>query len=144
MMTRSYKDNDRNHVGLADGSASAEDHLPRYFAKHGPTGIDPKKVKKEGAGKANWGRDGDEMQDYDYNLANHRRRSNSSTHHSLADFKTKFEAVDADPVFEESIHGYIAPPEDAVAPASLDKEMSFGSISGDSFEEEEDVRRIDK
>ena len=54
LVTRTEKHNDRNHGGLADGTASAEDHLPRYFAKSGHVDMDPKKVKKEGAGKGNW------------------------------------------------------------------------------------------
>ena len=53
-MTRSHKQNDRDHVGLADGTAAAEEHLPRYFAKSGHIDSDPKKVKKEGGGKGNW------------------------------------------------------------------------------------------
>lgn len=53
-VTRTEKHNDRNHSGLADGTATAEDHLPRYFAKSGYADADPKKVKKEGSGKGNW------------------------------------------------------------------------------------------
>lgn len=53
-MTRSHKLNDRDHVALADGSAPAEEHLPRYFAKSGHVDADPKKIKKEGGGKGNW------------------------------------------------------------------------------------------
>jgi hypothetical protein len=53
-VTRSHKYNDRDHAGLADGTASNEEHLPRYFAKHGHVDADPKKVKKEGGGKGNW------------------------------------------------------------------------------------------
>ena len=53
-VTRSHKFNDRDHAGLADGSAAAEEHLPRYFAKSGHVDSDPKKVKKEGSGKSNW------------------------------------------------------------------------------------------
>ena len=53
-VTRSYKQNDRDHVGLADGTAEATEHLPRYFAKSGHVDADPKKVKKEGGGKGNW------------------------------------------------------------------------------------------
>jgi hypothetical protein len=44
------------------------------------------------------------MQDYDYKFTNTRRRSNSSTQ-GLADFSTKFEAFDPEPVFEEDFHG---------------------------------------
>ena len=53
-MTRSHKLNDRDHAGLANGTAAAEEHLPRYFAKSGHVDADPKKVKKEGGGKSNW------------------------------------------------------------------------------------------
>jgi hypothetical protein len=39
-------------------------------------------------------------------MANARRRSNSSSYTAgLKDFKTKFETIEADPVFEEDIHG---------------------------------------
>jgi hypothetical protein len=54
VVTRSHKLNDRDHAGLADGTAAQEEHLPRYFAKHGPVDADPKKTKKDGAGKGNW------------------------------------------------------------------------------------------
>ncbi|KAF7526162.1 hypothetical protein PCG10_004393 [Penicillium crustosum] len=76
------------------------ENLPRYFAKSGPTDADPRKTKKDGGGKGNWGRSGDEMQDTDYSFANARRRSNSSTQ-GLSDFNTKFEAIEPEPVFEE-------------------------------------------
>jgi hypothetical protein len=39
-------------------------------------------------------------------MTNARRRSNSSSYTAgLKDFKTKFEQIEADPVFEEDIHG---------------------------------------
>lgn len=53
-VTRSHKYTDRDHAGLADGTASPQEHLPRYFAKHGHEGVDPKKVKKNGGGRSNW------------------------------------------------------------------------------------------
>jgi hypothetical protein len=53
-VTRTNKGNDRNHAGLADGTALPEDHLPRYFAKSGHTDVDPTSVKKQGSGKGNW------------------------------------------------------------------------------------------
>lgn len=53
-VTRTNKGNDRNHSALADGTAVAEDRLPRYFAKHGHVDADPKAVKKQGGGKGNW------------------------------------------------------------------------------------------
>lgn len=54
IVTRSHKLNDKDHPGLANGTAAPEEHLPRYFAKHGHVGEDPKKVKKSGGGKGNW------------------------------------------------------------------------------------------
>lgn len=53
-VTRSHKHNDRDHQGIAEGTAAPEQHLPRYFAKHGHAGVEPNKYKKDGAGKANW------------------------------------------------------------------------------------------
>ncbi|TVY62286.1 hypothetical protein LSUE1_G007080, partial [Lachnellula suecica] len=103
---KSHKFNDRDHAGLADGTAAATEHLPRYFAKSGHVDADPKKTKKNGAGKGGWGVDGEEVQDEGFNLANARRRSNSSSYTAgLKDFKTKFETVETEPVFEEDIHG---------------------------------------
>lgn len=48
------------------------------------------------------GRSGEEVQDYGYTFANARRRSNSSTQ-GLAEFRTKFETVEPEPVFEEPV-----------------------------------------
>lgn len=45
------------------------------------------------------------MQDYGYSFTNARRRSNSSTQ-GLADFRTKFETVEPEPVFEEQLQGH--------------------------------------
>jgi hypothetical protein len=50
------------------------------------------------------GREGDELEDMSYNINNARRRSNSSTL-TMKDFKTKFETVETEPVFEEELHG---------------------------------------
>jgi hypothetical protein len=49
-----HKYNDRDHAGLADGTAAPTEHLPRYFAKSGHVDVDPKKTKKNGAGKGGW------------------------------------------------------------------------------------------
>jgi len=131
-MTRTVKNNDRNHAGLADGTAVPEDHLPRYFAKSGHVDADPKSIKKQGAGKGNWGTHINDQEDSGYNFANQRRRSNSSTQ-ALNDFKTKFETIDQEPVFEEELHG---PTEDEVEQAStLSKEESNESNSSVSSEE---------
>lgn len=52
------------------------------------------------------GVEGEEIQDANFALNNARRRSNSSSYAAgLKDFKTKFEAIETEPVFEESIHG---------------------------------------
>lgn len=53
-MTRSHKYNDRDHKGIADGSVSPTENLPRFFAKNGFVDSDPKKIKKDGSGKGNW------------------------------------------------------------------------------------------
>ncbi|KAM0149577.1 hypothetical protein ACHAPG_009361 [Botrytis cinerea] len=105
-MGKSHKYNDRDHAGLADGTALPQEHLPRYFAKSGHIDADPKKAKKNGAGKGGWGVNGEEVQDEGFNMANARRRSNSSSYTAgLKDFKTKFEQIETEPVFEENIHG---------------------------------------
>ncbi|KAL3473733.1 hypothetical protein BJX99DRAFT_232905 [Aspergillus californicus] len=103
-MTRSHKLNDRDHSVAQNGVATLNEHVPRYFAKSGPVDADPLKTKKNGGGKANWGRSGEEVQDYDYNFTNTRRHSNSSIQ-GIPSFKSKFETIDPEPVFEEGLHG---------------------------------------
>ena len=75
------------------------------------------------------------MQDYGYTFTNARRRSNSSTQ-GLTDFKTKFEAVEPDPVFEEGVHGPAEDEED-VNDAALKVKSIDSSTSGGSEEESE-------
>jgi hypothetical protein len=53
-VTRTIKANDRDHKGLAEGTAHPSEHLPRFFAKHGHIDADPKKIKKDGFGRGNW------------------------------------------------------------------------------------------
>ncbi|KAI7515042.1 hypothetical protein KC347_g274 [Hortaea werneckii] len=130
-VTRTHKGNDRDHVGLANGTAVPEEHLPRYFGKAGFAGTNPAETKKKGSGKGNClhtastssaqvetsranlpsnsrGQAGiSELEDYDYNSLKPRRRSNSMSlaagHSAL---KTKFEAVDEDAIeFDEALHG---------------------------------------
>ncbi|KAK6197107.1 uncharacterized protein RJT21DRAFT_123520 [Scheffersomyces amazonensis] len=48
---------------------------PKWFTHHGYIDSDPTKVKKEGAGKNNWGKPGDENNVNMYNQSN-RRNSN--------------------------------------------------------------------
>ncbi|KAK0765376.1 hypothetical protein N5P37_001302 [Trichoderma harzianum] len=99
------KYNDRDHKGIADGSVSPTENLPRFFAKSGYVDVDPKKVKKDGCGKGNWGSAGEEVVDEGFRFTNARRRSNSFSHQHLSDFKTKFEVNEVDPLFEEHLHG---------------------------------------
>jgi hypothetical protein len=66
-------------------------------------------------------------------MNNPRRRSNSSSHAKGAkDFKTKFETIEAEPVFEMSEHG---PLEEDLAALEHQSTMSSTS-SGNSVEEE--------
>jgi len=102
-MTRSHKFTDRDY----SNDASPAEHVPKFFAKAGFVDTDPKKIKKEGGGKGNWGHPGEEVVDVAHNMTNPRRRSNSSGHtRGAKDFKTKFEIVEPEPVFEDM------PPED--------------------------------
>lgn len=84
------------------------------------------------------GRDGEESQDYGYNFTNQRRRSNSSNQ-VLGDFKSKFETVDQDPVFEEELHGPIQ--DDLDEGSTLSKESTDTSTIGGSVEEEEILKK---
>jgi hypothetical protein len=119
-----------DHAGLADGTAAATEHLPRYFAKSGGhLDMDPKKTKKNGAGKGGWGVEGEEVQDEGFNLNNARRRSNSSSYTAgLKDFKTKFEQIEQEPVFEESMG---VEEEEIVEARRVTTESSEGSIDDD-------------
>ncbi|KAL4783253.1 hypothetical protein BJX76DRAFT_348762 [Aspergillus varians] len=99
--------NDRDHSTSQNGITVPNENLPRYFAKTGPVDADPRKTKKNGGGKGNWGRSGEEVQDYEYSLMNTRRHSNSSIQ-GISGFKTKFETIEAEPVFEEDLHGPLA------------------------------------
>merc|ERR1712014_402979 len=127
-MTRTHKGNDRDHVGLANGTAVPEEHLPRYFGKAGFAGTNPAETKKKGSGKGNWGQAGiSELEDFDYNSLKPRRRSNSMSlaagHSAL---KTKFEAVDDDVAieFDEALHG---PREEDMVDNNLEKMSSSSS-----------------
>ena len=66
-------------------------------------------------------------------MTNPRRRSNSSTHAVGAkDFKTKFETVEHEPVFEEELHGPGLSEDSSVDEGVGEKD----SVSGGSIEEE--------
>ncbi|KAI9039260.1 uncharacterized protein KD926_009801 [Aspergillus affinis] len=102
-LTRSHKANDRDR-SLANGvSATSHEQLSRFFTKSGPVDTDPRKTKKNGGGKRNWGRSGDEVQDYDYTFTNARRHSNSSTQ-DIGEFITKFETTEMEPAFGAPLH----------------------------------------
>ncbi|KAF2159786.1 hypothetical protein M409DRAFT_60553 [Zasmidium cellare ATCC 36951] len=132
-MTRTHKATDRDHVGLANGTAAPEEHLPRYFGKSGHEGVSPTATKKQGGGKGNWGQAGmSELEDYSYNPMKPKRRSNSTS--QAAVFKTKFESLDPEVVeYDEDLHG----PDQA----ELEK-MSTTSSSADTMGsvEEEDLK----
>lgn len=78
------------------------------------------------------GVDGEEVQDEGFALANARRRSNSSSYTAgLKDFKTKFETVDQDPVFEEELHGPVDDDDSLSEARRVTTESSEGSIDDD-------------
>lgn len=76
------------------------------------------------------------MQDYGYTFTNARRRSNSSTQ-GLADFRTKFETVEPEPVFEEQLHGSS---DVTVADESAVTKVESTSSSNDSETDQRGVR----
>jgi hypothetical protein len=84
---------------------------------------------------------GDEQQDLGYNFNNARRRSNSSSHsHAIGDFKTKFETVETDPVFQEEYHG--AQDVEEEEHHGLEKADTVDSNSSASIDEEEHVKKV--
>ncbi|KAK3351948.1 hypothetical protein B0H65DRAFT_440769 [Neurospora tetraspora] len=131
-MTRSHKFNDKAHVAGAlseDGTFVPVEHVPKYFGKHGFADADPKKIKKNGGGKSNWGNAGDEViDDPEFSFVNARRHSNASAiSNNLEHFKTKFEVNEPEPVFEEGVHG--APEEEEeVTLQKTDTSSSGGSV----------------
>lgn len=133
-MTRSHKFNDKDHAGIAEGTAVPHDNVPKFFAKNGFDGVDPKKTKKNGGGKANWGSAGEEIVDEDFNFSNARRRSNSSDlSNHLQHFKTKFEINELEPVFDESLHGPEAEEDSALF--KTETSSSAGSSADDEKEQ---------
>ncbi|KAK3996743.1 ATPase-stabilizing factor 15 kDa protein [Cladorrhinum sp. PSN332] len=120
-MTRSHKFNDKDHSleGGAMTGGHPQTNVPKFFGKHGYADADPKKTKKNGGGKANWGATGGEIIDEEFNFSNARRRSNSSSISSyLENFKTKFEVNEPEPVFEEGIHGAAREEDEEPSPVS--------------------------
>jgi hypothetical protein len=76
------------------------------------------------------GAPGDEIEDIKPNMAKTRRRSNSSTA-NMKDFKTKFETVELEPVFDEELHG----------PMGEELEKQSTTSSDKSIDEEEHDKR---
>lgn len=102
-MTRSHKANDPIHNGSAEGGSNQGNDIPKNFGKYSNHTEAPNRAKKNGGGKANWGRDGDEIDDsVEFRMHNARRRSNSKGHIDNI-LKSKFEVNEADPVFDESM-----------------------------------------
>jgi hypothetical protein len=123
-MTRSHKANDPPH-GASEDLLASRDALPRNFGKHAAHVEVPNKAKKNGGGKANWGRDGDEVIDEpEFNFNNARRRSNSESHGGY--IRSKFEVSD-EPVFDEALAEQMSRAADAhvdVETASNDSQAS--------------------
>ncbi|EGW33576.1 ATPase stabilizing factor 15 kDa protein [Spathaspora passalidarum NRRL Y-27907] len=57
---------------------SEKQQEPKWFTHHGYHDSDPTKVKKDGAGKNNWGQPGDELDkdEFNFNKSAGRRNSN--------------------------------------------------------------------
>ena len=79
------------------------------------------------------------MHDYEYTFANARRRSNSNTQ-GLDDFKTKFEMLEAEPVFEEDVHGPMEGGEGQED--ALKKTNSTDTSNSVATEEERDIKKV--
>lgn len=102
---------------------------------------DPDRLHESEAEQLSRGRPGEEQDDYGYTFTNARRRSNSSTHgHAINDFKTKFETVEPEVVFEEEYHGAKADMESETM--SLDKTDSTDSTSAVSVDEEDHTKKV--
>jgi len=96
-MTRSHKANDPIHGAEPQG---AQDAVPRNFGKYS---THSERAKKNGGGKANWGRDGDELIDNEeFKAYNTRRRSNSKGHIEDMFVVSKFEENEEEP-FDEVV-----------------------------------------
>ncbi|KAK6351769.1 hypothetical protein TWF718_004915 [Orbilia javanica] len=105
-MTRTNKANDIPHNNPEVASLMTEAHYPKFFAKSGFVDTAPSKTKKDGGGKGNWGHPGDELEDLDeFNMTRPRRYSNTSPTHTHFGLKSKFEAHEEDPLFDEERHG---------------------------------------
>lgn len=125
-MTRTHKINGVNHQAILEGIPRPQ-VIPKFFGKSGFVDTNPKKTKKNGGGKGNWGNVGDEVIDDDeFHFAKARRRSNSSSiSNHQRELRSKFDMNDTEPVFEESVHG---PDDEDVDDADKSESGSNASI----------------
>ncbi|KAK6517316.1 hypothetical protein TWF281_003974 [Arthrobotrys megalospora] len=118
-MTRTTKANDIPHNNPEAASLMTEAHYPKFFAKSGFVDTAPSKTKKDGGGKGNWGHPGAELEDLDeFNMTRPRRYSNTSPTHTFQ-LKSKFEAHEEDPLFDEERHGPAPASEEHVVTAAI-------------------------
>lgn len=76
-------------------------------------------------------------------MTNPRRRSNSSSTGPSSALKTKFETVEAEPVFEEELHGPVTVPGGGSEDSTAELEHSItGSSSDLSVQEEESGKKM--
>lgn len=72
---------------------------PKYFSKHGHAGVDPRSAKKNGFGKGNWGKPGDELNDMvnsgevDVSMVKRRGSNASGNEHRFTDVQTKSQSL---------------------------------------------------
>ncbi len=77
------------------------------------------------------------MVDQPFNFVNARRRSNSSgVTNDINNFKTKFDVNEADPVFEETLHG----PEEADEDDDEDLQKTDTASSEDSVDDHKSTK----
>jgi hypothetical protein len=89
-------------------------------------------ITKADSASVRRGVDGEEVQDEGFAMANARRRSNSSSYTAgLKDFKTKFETIEQEPVFENDIHGPGEDSDDLHDAHRVNTESSDGSLDDD-------------
>ncbi|CAK7902748.1 ATPase-stabilizing factor 15 kDa protein [[Candida] anglica] len=70
---------------------------PKWFTHHGHPNCDPTKVKKEGAGRGNWGRPGDELTDEEMgNRFGKSKRRNSNHVHQENELRMLDEQLNKD------------------------------------------------
>lgn len=70
---------------------------PKWFTHHGHANTDPTKIKKEGAGRRNWGQPGDELTDEEMgHLFGKSTRRNSNHNQNERDMKDLSDTLEKD------------------------------------------------